>query len=274
MAALPGFMPALALLVALPMAASAHHDISSEVFSDRQDEAAHTLRLDLPAPETSEHGASPDAAGLRRDTYYFFGGQFLVIAGLYYGPEALSGWSEEQKKEYSFKRYRRNVANITVDNDRWWVNYVLHPYWGGTYYVRARERGYGDDDAFWYAVMLSILYEYGSEALFEEPSVQDLIFTPAFGYFVGGYFMNLRADLHARVAAGQSSPMTERTVRLLTDPIGAMSSLIDSALGIEGQLAVAPFFVREQPAAMSADARSVRDTVSRLLPGMHVYLTW
>lgn len=274
MAALLCVFRILALMATLPAAVHAHHDAWPDDPFDARDEASPALRLDLPRQGGVDQGAQVDADGLRRDTYYFLGGQFLIIAALYYGPEELSGWNEQQKDEYSLNRYTSNIGDITVDSDRWWVNYALHPYWGGTYYVRARERGYDDDDAFWYSVLLSTLYEYGPEALFEQPSVQDLIFTPALGYFVGGYFMTLRAAMRAGVAAGRTSPMAEKTVRTLTDPLGAVSGLIDDAFDIDGTLAVAPFFVTEPLARLAGGVRTARATEPRLLPGMQLYLTW
>ena len=45
---------------------------------------------------------------------------------------------------------------------------MSHPYWGATYYIRARERGFGKLASFGYSLVLSTLYEYGPEAFFEE----------------------------------------------------------------------------------------------------------
>ncbi|WP_367115459.1 DUF3943 domain-containing protein, partial [Marivivens sp.] len=40
------------------------------------------------------------------------------------------------------------MSHPQLDSDDWYINYVVHPYWGGAYYVRARERGYTDRQAF------------------------------------------------------------------------------------------------------------------------------
>lgn len=244
------------------------------------------LRLDLPplaaaaSAETSSNRpgllsrtAQPDATGLRRDTLYFVGGQFLIIGLLYVGPESVSGWTEEQKEEYSLKKYRENIRQIVVDHDRWWVNYILHPYWGGSYYVRARERGYDDHTAFWYSALLSFLYEYGTEAFFEEPSVQDLIFTPGLGYLVGHQFMKWRGDILRRQATGESLGFGSRAVLLATDPLGAASRLFDRVLGIDGELTMLPFYV-ETTVAYSGDGPASPDLDPRLLPGLQVQLVW
>jgi hypothetical protein len=217
--------------------------------------------------------AAPDAAGLRRDTWYFLGGQFLIIGVLYVGPERLSGWSDEQKEEYSLDKYRDNVGQIVVDRDRWWVNYILHPYWGGAYYVRARERGFDDNTAFWYSALLSALYEFGAEAFFEEPSVQDLIFTPALGYFVGHQFMKWRSGILQRQAAGETAGFGSRALLLATDPLGAATRLFDRVLGIEGELTMLPFYV-DTSVAYSDDGPAGSDLDPELLPGLQVQLVW
>jgi len=79
----------------------------------------------------------PDWRGVRRDTAYFLGYQFAAIAVLYIAPESISGWDSEQKQNYDFDKWRKNVSEPVWDEDRWWINYILHPYWGGAYYVRA-----------------------------------------------------------------------------------------------------------------------------------------
>ncbi|MDX9741599.1 MAG: DUF3943 domain-containing protein [Gammaproteobacteria bacterium] len=219
--------------------------------------------------------APPDAAGLRRDTWYFLGGQLLIIGALYVGPERLSGWSDEQKEEYSLNKYRDNVRQIVVDHDRWWVNYILHPYWGGAYYVRARERGFDDDTAFWYSALLSAVYEFGAEAFFEEPSVQDLIFTPTLGYFVGHQFMKWRGNILQRQAIGETPGFGSRALLLATDPLGAVSRLFDRALGIEGELTMLPFYMEGGAAvALTADGPARPDADPSLLPGLQVQLIW
>lgn len=245
------------------------------------------LRLELPvlaagfgngetraAVKPVRASAPPDAAGLRRDTYYFLGAQLAAIGVLYVGPERLSGWSKEQKDEYSFNKYRDNVRNIVVDHDRWWVNYVLHPYWGGAYYVRARERGFDDHTAFWYSAMLSAIYEFGAEAFFEEPSVQDLIFTPVLGYFVGHQFMKWRGDILRRQAAGEAPGFGSRAMLIATDPLGAVSRAFDRALGIQGEVTVMPFFMEGPATTLSGDGPAPADIEPSLLPGLQVQISW
>jgi hypothetical protein len=122
-----------------------------------------------------EQDRGPDSEGLWRDTRYFLGYQVAAIGILYAMPESVTGWTDEQKHNYSLSVWWDNVTSPSCDSDDFFINYVTHPYWGAAYYMRAHERGYDRKAAFWYSVLLSTTYEFGVEALFEEPSIQDLV---------------------------------------------------------------------------------------------------
>lgn len=171
-----------------------------------------------------------DWPGLRRDTYYFLGVQFAIIGALYVLPESVSAWTEEQKEDYSLQKWWDNIRDPVWDKDEWYINYLLHPYWGSTYYIRGRERGFGRMDSFWYSVFLSALYEFGAEALFEKPSIQDLIVTPVGGTLIGFYFDDVRAGIKAKPG---KPGLGDQTVLVLTDPLGAISGGLDSLFGID-----------------------------------------
>lgn len=176
----------------------------------------------------------PDWPGVRRDISYFLGYQFAVIAVLYVAPESISGWDREQKRNYSFDKWRNNVSRPVWDDDRWWINYVLHPYWGAAYYIQARERGLDRAQAFWYSALLSTLFEYGAEALAEPVSAQDLVVTPVVGALVGEY---LFAPLRERIRA-KSGPFdwSDKALLFITDPLGVVSAETDRLLGVKTTL--------------------------------------
>ena len=186
-----------------------------------------------------------DGRGLRRDTYYFLGLQFLVVGALYMMPESVTNWDEESKSEAQFDEWLKHVKKAKWDKDDIFINYVTHPYWGAAYCVRGRERGYGRRGAFWYSVLLSTLYEYGLEAVFEHPSQQDLIFTPLLGSWLGGYFMNWRASTRERIAITGETRFRDRAVLGMTDPLGSVSGWIDRRLGLDS-FTVAPFVQHHQ----------------------------
>jgi hypothetical protein len=124
---------------------------------------------------------------------------------------------------------------------------VTHPYWGAAYFVRARERGYDDSQAFWYSVMLSSVYEFGAEALFEQPSIQDLIVTPVFGSLLGKYFMGVRADIREQSGLRGYRTTKEKWVWVLTDPLGSLNSQFDKWFGWESHLQVRPYLSERRP---------------------------
>lgn len=177
-----------------------------------------------------------DKAGLRRDTYYFLGYQLAVIAVLYVMPESVSGWSEEQKDERRLRIWWDNISNPEWDTDDLFINYVLHPYWGATYFVRARERGYSNRQSLYYSAILSTLYEFGVEAIFENPSIQDFFVTPIAGYYLGKYFMQVREDIRDKVRATGMLSTRDKWILALTDPLGSMNRYIDHKLGKQAQL--------------------------------------
>ena len=158
-------------------------------------------KSDIPPDGDQVTGGVPgkDWSGIGRDTAYFVGYQFLAIGLLYVMPERVTNWTKEQKEEYNIERWWKNVKHPAEDDDKWYVNYLLHPYWGATYYIRARERGFDKLESFVYSAFLSTMYEFGAEALFEQPSYQDLIITPAVGTLLGMYvFEPMRERIKAK----------------------------------------------------------------------------
>lgn len=171
----------------------------------------------------------PDWRGIKLDTTYFVALQFAAVVVLYLAPETLSGWTQEDKDNYSFSKWAENVRNPVWDGDEWWVNYILHPYWGATYYIRGRERGFKRSHSFWYSFLLSTLYEFGAEALFEPVSYQDLVVTPVAGYLLGEY---LFTPIRERIRAKDRLFWPDKAVLFITDPLGVLSDELSRILGV------------------------------------------
>lgn len=195
---------------------------------------------DQPAPaiETvaAEPALPPDWKGVRRDTYYFLGYQFAVIGALYLMPTSVTNWNRD---EDHLDKWWDNVTHPTWDDDDFYINYLLHPYWGATYYVRGRERHLSRWQSFGYSALLSTLYEYGAEALFERPSYQDLIVTPVLGSLLGEFvFMPIRSNIKAK-----SGPLdtTDKVLLVLTDPLGAVGEWTDRLFGVDTEVSLTPF---------------------------------
>lgn len=191
-----------------------------------------------PLPDDPMH---TDWEGLRRDTSYFLGLQFAIIGVLYVLPESISSWSKEDKEEYSFDKWWHNVTHPKWDEDDLFINYVLHPYWGATYYVRGRERGLDPRGAFWFSVLLSSLYEFGAEALFEPVSIQDFFVTPIVGSLIGGYFMDWRDQTFARIHDAGHARFRDKALLVATDPLGAIGEQLDRLFVRDVEVRVRPF---------------------------------
>ena len=182
-----------------------------------------------------------DGAGLWRDTKYFLGYQFGAIAILYVMPESVSGWSSEQKKDYSFSVWWEKTTHPENDSDVFYINYILHPYWGASYFVRARERGFNNWQSFGYSTLLSTLFEFGIEAMAEEPSKQDLWVTPVIGSMVGMYFMHLRGNVRARDIERGYRSTGDKWIWVLTDPLGSLNRQFDKWFGWDTEVQIRPY---------------------------------
>ena len=218
----------------------------------------------------------PDWRGIKWDTFYFVGYQFVVIGIIYMLPESISGWTEEDKDDYSFSKWVNNVRNPIWDEDEWYLNYILHPYWGATYYIRARERGFGRMHSFWYSFLLSTLYEYGAEALFEPVSYQDLVVTPVAGAFLGEYlFSPIRERIRAK--SGQLD-WSDKTLLFFTDPLGVVSEGTSRLLGVNTTVNFQPLVLKSLPLSSglpdaSEIALPVR-TLGKPVWGLHIKIIW
>jgi hypothetical protein len=172
---------------------------------------------------------APDWDGVWRDTGILFGSQIVAAGLIYLMPESVSGWSDEQKKD-SFKKYGKNVGHPSMDEDKFYVNYLLHPYWGATYYIRGRERGLDKVPCFVYSALISAMYEFGVEAFFEKPSIQDLIVTPVAGSLLGAFVFEPVRD---SIKRKQVLRWYDDAVLIVTDPVGVLSSAVEKLFGIE-----------------------------------------
>jgi len=201
--------------------------------------SCHADTTSTPALETasgeSQRGTAfqgkeaPDWDGVWRDTGILFGSQIGAAGLIYLMPESFSGWSDEQKKDI-FKKYGKNVGHPSMDKDKFYVNYLLHPYWGATYYIRGRERGLDKVPSFVYSALISAMYEFGVESFFEKPSIQDLIVTPVAGSLLGAFIFE---PVRESIKRKQVLRWYDDALLIVTDPVGVLSSAIETLFGIK-----------------------------------------
>ena len=71
------------------------------------------------------------------------------------------------------------------DKDPWSTNFIGHPYIGAFYYNMMRSQGASTHASILYSTGQSLIWEFVIEALAEQPSIQDLLFTSTLGSFMG-----------------------------------------------------------------------------------------
>jgi len=231
-----------------------------------------------PSAATDPPLRTADWEGLRRDTWYFVGYQAAAVAVLYALPQETTGFD---RGTASYGKWRYNVTHPHGDKDDAFVNYVLHPYWGAAYYIRARERGLDRWQSFGYSALLSLMYEFGAEALFERVSYQDVVITPLVGWLVGEYlFSPIRESIQSK--PGELDTM-DKVALIITDPLGALNGVTDRVFGIQTQLSVAPFGPIRPSGSVAAAAlaevrggwpRPERSKPGGVAWGLHLQVRW
>ncbi len=183
---------------------------------------------------------SPEAKALTEDTIYTQVMMVGMIGILFMMPESFTNWDKEQMLSGSLTQQREEhiAAGPVWDEDDWAVNYVGHPVTGAYYYTMARNDGFGIFGSAMYSTMMSTFFwEYGYEAFAEIPSIQDIIFTPLVGSFMGEglHILELQLDENQGVIWG--SKTLGSVSYYFLDPIGSMagglSDLFDVSVTME-----------------------------------------
>jgi len=158
---------------------------------------------------------------LAEDTGYFAIPALVVMGVLYALPEDISNWDKDKISwDDGWNRWPENVKKWRFDEDKNWINYIGHPYFGSSYYIYARHYGFSRLESFWYSFAVSTIYEIGIEAWAEPVSIQDMVVTPILGACLAELLlplehhiiMNDKKVLNSRILGGLSL--------FLIDPFG------------------------------------------------------
>jgi hypothetical protein len=90
---------------------------------------------------------------------------------------------------------------VRFDDNKHTTNHVLHPLAGAAVYGFSRVNGLQPWEAFGYAALSSIVWEYGLEFR-EQASINDMVFTPFGGMAVGEFFLQLGDYLNSAPGGG------------------------------------------------------------------------
>jgi len=171
-------------------------------------------------------------------------GTTIVAYGVLWSlPESFTQWDKEEMKKNGFgAKWKENVkAGPVIDEDNFFLNYVMHPYFGGVYYMTARSNGFNIFESFTYsAIMSTFFWEYGIEAFAEIPSVQDLIVTPVLGSVVGEGFFYAKKSILKNNSKILNSRFLGKTSLFLMDPLNTIMDSFGYKQKVKTQLNVAP----------------------------------
>jgi hypothetical protein len=228
------------------------------------DQDLHTL-----LHQRREGAAGPDWKGISRDTGFYLLYQPVILGVFYLLPESVINYTRDQKK-ISAEKWWRHVRDPRFDRDSFWLNFIAHPYWGSTFYTRARERGFDRIGAFGYAVLLSTMFEFLTESWYEPVSYNDLLVTPVLGSLIGAFaFEPLRDYVKSKPAL----KWYDHAALILTDPLGTANHFMERMLGLDSTIRV---YYRPGPDTRSAE--TCRDPGGQCLPaprlGLEYFALW
>ncbi len=114
-----------------------------------------------------------------------FAQEALMSGILYLTPKEFSNWENKFWLYWGSNLKRAYTKPPVWDKDGWAVNYVGHPLQGSYFFNSVRSQGAGFWESAAFNVFHTLLWEYGIEAINEQPSINDLITTPLCGIAFG-----------------------------------------------------------------------------------------
>ena len=160
---------------------------------------------------------------LLEQSYTILGLSVAMVGMMTLLPESVTNWDEDDRNLSNLgSKWWDNVSQGPVwDNDAHYLNYIMHPYFGGVYYTSARHSGFDEWESFLYSATVStFFYEYGVEAFAEVPSIQDIIVTPLFGAAVGELMFQTESDITANGGEVLGSDTLGEVSLFFLNPVG------------------------------------------------------
>ena len=160
-----------------------------------------------------------------------------VLSGAYIGtllvleclPEDATSWNRAELQDVPlFKRWHNHVIKEGPewDHDKFYFNYILHPYAGAVYFMSARSCGFNTWQSLLYCTCVSTIgWEFGIEAFMERPSIQDIFVTPLVGSAIGEGFYHIKRHLVDNDYCILGSPILGGIVAWVVDPVNEFTGL-------------------------------------------------
>ncbi|WP_237725222.1 DUF3943 domain-containing protein [Vibrio fluvialis] len=224
------------------------------------------LKLDEPAlPRYLTPSDTKDWDYLKDQTYTILGLSVVTVGLMTLLPESITKWDEDDRNLSGLgQKWGDNVSQgPTWDRDEHYLNYVMHPYFGGVYYTAARHAGFNEFESFLYsAAMSGLFWEYGVEAFAEVPSWQDLFITPFFGAVVGEMMFEAEQDIVDNGGEVLGSESVGSVTLFFLNPVGHIHGWVSNAWGgsAEFQFESNPWFGNQDAAKFALDSGATYDT--------------
>ncbi|WP_390904230.1 DUF3943 domain-containing protein [Vibrio furnissii] len=224
------------------------------------------LHLDEPAlPRYLTISDTKDWDYLKDQTYTILGLSIATVGLMTLLPESVTQWDEDDRNLSGLgKKWKDNVSSgPTWDRDEHYLNYVMHPYFGGVYYTAARHAGFNEFESFLYsAAMSGLFWEYGVEAFAEVPSWQDLFITPFFGAVVGEMMFEAEQNIVDNGGEVWGSERMGSFTLFFLNPVGHIHGWVSNAWGgsAEFQFESHPWFGNQDAAKFALDSGATYDT--------------
>lgn len=155
-----------------------------------------------------------------------FVGTLLVLECL---PEDATAWNRAEIQDVPlFKRWHNHVIKkgLEWDHDKFYFNYILHPYAGAAYFMAARSSGFNFwKSALYSSIVSTVGWEFGIEAFMERPSIQDIFVTPIVGSCIGEGFYHAKRWLVDNDYRLFGSPVMGGILAFLIDPVNEFTGL-------------------------------------------------
>jgi hypothetical protein len=120
-----------------------------------------------------------------RGSLLVHGAEALSFGLLAVLPSHISQWESLSASTYGSNFRRAYTSPPVFDKDKWYINYIGHPYQGAYFYNAVRSQ----DANIWQSSLFTLVHvfvwEYVIEAGLEQPSIQDIIVTPLAGILLG-----------------------------------------------------------------------------------------
>ncbi|MGD8112236.1 DUF3943 domain-containing protein [Vibrio sp. TRT 21S02] len=224
------------------------------------------LKLEEPSlPKYLQVQDGKDWDYLMGQTYTILGLSVATVGLMTLLPESITKWDEESRDLSKLgSKWKDNVSEGPVwDRDEHFLNYIMHPYFGGVYYTAARHAGFNEFESFVYsATMSTFFWEYGVEAFAEVPSWQDIFITPFFGAVVGELMFEAEQNIVSTGGEVWGSETMGDVTLFFLNPVGHIHGWVTDSWGgsADFQFSSKPWFGNQDAAQFAMDAGASYDS--------------